>query len=53
MRLDKSLVEITSVSKHKWLGKVGKISGLGYTSYLGVDLYGSGKNYRLKGSVAK
>ncbi|ASE35345.1 hypothetical protein [Mammaliicoccus sciuri] len=47
VRLDKSLVEITSVSKHKWLGKVGKISGLGYTSYLGVDLYGSG-NYRLK-----
>lgn len=41
-KLDPSVWQITSTSKHKWLGTVGNISGLGYTSYITINLYGSG-----------
>jgi len=41
-KLDASVWQVKSRSKHKWLGAVGDISGLGYTSYITINLYGSG-----------
>lgn len=51
-KLDPSVWSISSTSKHKWLGKVGKVSGLGYTSYITVEVYGSGTS-RLKQATYK
>lgn len=45
--LDPSVLQLTSVSQHKWLGKIGSVSGLGYTSYITINAYGSG-TYRLQ-----
>lgn len=41
-KLDPSVWSISSTSKHKWLGSVGGVAGLGYTSYITVEVYGSG-----------
>lgn len=41
-KLDASVWQIYSKSTHKWLGKVGDITNLGYTSYITINLYGSG-----------
>ncbi|ULG73154.1 hypothetical protein [Macrococcus brunensis] len=41
-KLDPSVWQIQSKSVHKWLGKVGSVTGLGYTSYVSVEVYGSG-----------
>lgn len=51
-KLDPSVWSISSTSKHKWLGKVGKFTGLGYTSYITVEVYGSGTS-RLKQATYK
>lgn len=40
--LDPSVWQVQSTVKHKYLGAVGGVTGLGYTSYLTVELYGSG-----------
>lgn len=41
-KLNPSVWSVHSASKHKWLGVVGNYSGLGYTSYITIELYGSG-----------
>jgi hypothetical protein len=41
-KLDPSVWSIHSKSVHKWLGQVGGVTGLGYTSYITVEVYGSG-----------
>lgn len=41
-KLDSSVWQVSSTSKHKWLGVVGGVTGSGYTSYITVNLYGSG-----------
>lgn len=45
--LDPSVLQLSSVVQHKWLGKVGQYSGLGYTSYITINAYGSG-TYRVE-----
>lgn len=47
-KLDPSVWAVQSTSKHKWLGTVGKYTGLGYTSYITINLYGSGNSKLMK-----
>lgn len=46
-KLDPSVWSVHSTGKHKWLGTVGSYTGFGYTSYITVELYGSG-NAKIK-----
>lgn len=41
-KLDPSVWQVSSTSKHRWLGTIGKVTGTGYTSYITINLYGSG-----------
>ncbi len=41
-KLDPSLWQIKSTVAHKYLGVVGGLTGTGYTSYIVMNLYGSG-----------
>lgn len=41
-KLDPSVWQVSSTAQHKWLGSIGKYTGLGYTSYITINLYGSG-----------
>ncbi|MGE7841178.1 hypothetical protein ACQKNX_10325 [Lysinibacillus sp. NPDC093712] len=41
-KLDPSVWQVSSTVAHKYLGVVGGITGTGYTSYIVINLYGSG-----------
>lgn len=41
-KLDPSVWQVSSTVKHKYLGVIGGLTGTGYTSYIVINLYGSG-----------